>query len=144
MEVPSGTWRVAVRAERLQPGALLAELGHPGVGAVVLFLGTARDHSPGKSGITHLEYEAYGERVESSLTEIVAEARVRWPLLGVAVEHRVGRVDVGEPSVAVAVAAAHRAEAFDAARYVIEELKRRAPIWKQEHWPGGADWVEGA
>lgn len=109
-----------------------------------MFLGTVRDHSPGKTGITHLEYEAYREHVEEMIAAIVAEADRRWGLDAVAVEHRVGTVRVGEPSVGVAVACAHRAEAFEAARYIIDELKHRAPIWKKEHWPGGSEWVEGA
>ena len=76
----------------------------------------------------------------------MAEARERWPLLGVAVEHRVGSLAVGEPSVGVAVSSAHRADGLDAVRYLIDELKARAPVWKKEHWPGGAEWVgpEGA
>jgi molybdopterin synthase catalytic subunit len=111
---------------------------------VVVFLGTVRDHSPGKEGVTHLEYEAYREQVEDKIAEIVDEAGKSWPLLGVVVEHRVGLVEVGESSVGVAVSTAHRAEAFEAARYLIDELKKRAPIWKKEHWPGGAEWVEGS
>jgi molybdopterin synthase catalytic subunit len=95
-------------------------------------------------GVTHLEYEAYAEQVEEKIGGIVAEAGDRWPLLRVVVEHRTGQVVVGEPSVGVAVSSAHRDGAFDAARYVIDELKKRAPIWKKEYWPGGAEWVEGA
>ena len=126
----------------------LAELGSvvqdPTAGGVVTFLGTVRNHSPGKAGVTHLVYEAYNELVEEKVLEIVAEARDKWELVAVRVSHRTGRVDVGEASVAVAVSAAHRVQAFEAARYLIDELKRRAPIWKQEHWPGGEEWIEGA
>lgn len=136
--------RVAVRPDSIDPAALLAEVARPTAGAIVLFLGTARDHSPGISGITDLEYEAYPEMVEVKLAEVVNEAVARWDLEAVAVEHRVGMVAVGEPSVAVAVAAAHREEAFAAGRFLIEELKSRAPIWKKEHWAGGGDWVKGA
>jgi molybdopterin synthase catalytic subunit len=135
---------VAVRSDPLDVAGLAASVGSPRAGAIAVFMGTARDHSPGKEGVTHLEYEVFGERVEQVLAVIAAEAAERWPVEGVAVEHRVGRVEVGEPSVVVAVASAHRAEAFEAARYVIEQLKARAPIWKKEHWPGGAGWVEGA
>ena len=78
------------------------------------------------------------------MLEIVAEARQKWVLVAVKVSHRLGQVAVGETSVGVAVSAAHRVEAFEAARYLIDELKRRAPIWKQEHWPGGDEWIEGA
>jgi molybdopterin synthase catalytic subunit len=136
--------RIRVSEAPIEPGELAAEVGAPGAGAVVVFLGTVRDHSSGKEGVTHLEYEAYQEQIEDKIGEIVAEAGQRWPLLGVVVEHRVGRVDVGEASVGVAVSSAHRDEAFIAARYLIDELKQRAPIWKKEHWPGGADWVEGS
>jgi molybdopterin synthase catalytic subunit len=136
--------RVAIREESIDPAALLTEVGRPDAGATALFIGTARDRSDGKEGVTHLEYEAYREHVESSLEAIVAEVSGRWPVLSVVVEHRVGKVEVGEPSVAVAVSSAHRADAFEAARYLIDELKKRAPIWKREHWPGGAEWVEGA
>lgn len=135
---------MAIRDEPLDPAALLVEVSLPEAGATALFLGTARDHSAGKHGITHLEYEAFPERVEATLTEIVTEAIGRWEVLAVIVEHRVGRVEVGQPSVVVAVSSVHRSEAFEAARHLIDQLKERAPIWKREHWPGGAEWVEGA
>ena len=82
--------------------------------------------------------------VEEKIGEVAIEACERWPVVRLAVEHRVGHVAVGQASVAVAVSCPHRDEAFAAGRYVIEELKKRAPIWKKEHWPGGGDWVEGA
>jgi len=144
MEGAKVSTRVAVRSDEIDPAALLAEVGRPSAGAVVLFLGTARDHSPGKPVITELEYEAYPEMVEGKLAEIVAEAGARWHLEAVVVEHRVGVVTLGTPSVAVAVAAAHREEAFAAGRFLIDELKSRVPIWKKEHWPGGGEWVKGA
>jgi molybdopterin synthase catalytic subunit len=140
----SATIRVALTHVPLDPGALLSEVGRRDAGATALFLGTARDHSDGKKGVTHLEYDAYIEHVEESLRTIAAEASDKWAVLSVVVEHRVGDVSVGDPSVAVAVSSAHRGDAFEAARYVIDELKARAPIWKREHWPGGAEWVEGA
>lgn len=136
--------RIRVSEGLIEPGPLAAEVGDAGAGAVVVFLGTVRDHSPGKAGITHLEYEAYTEQVEAKIAEIVAEAGNRWPILRAVVEHRIGQVEVGEASVGVAVSSPHRAEAFEAARFLIDELKERAPIWKKEHWPGGAEWVEGA
>lgn len=138
------TIRVGLRTEPLDPAALVAEVRRPDSGATALFLGTARDHSEGKTGVTHLEYEAYAEHVEAKLSEICGEAAARWPILAVVVEHRIGDVVVGDASVAVAVATAHRGDAFEAARFVIDELKQRVPIWKREHWPGGAEWVEGA
>jgi molybdopterin synthase catalytic subunit len=138
---------IAVGPDPVDPGALVAFVGDPGSGATVLFLGTVRDHSPARGdepathGVTHLEYEAYEGVVEAKIAEIVAEARDRWPLVKVAAVHRVGELGLGEISVGVAVSSAHRSDAFPAARYLIDELKHRAPIWKKEHWPGGAVWV---
>ena len=136
--------RVAIKAEPLDPAGLLAEVGRPDSGATVLFLGTARDHSPGKDGVTHLDYEAYQELVEAKLDKVVDAACESWPVLSIVVEHRTGRVEIEEASVAVAVSSAHREDAFAAARFVIDTLKESAPIWKRESWPGGAEWVEGA
>jgi molybdopterin synthase catalytic subunit len=136
--------RVTVGEEPIDGGALVAEVGRPDSGATVLFLGTVRDHSEGKAGVTHLEYEVFAERVEPKIEEIVNDASSRWPILSAVVEHRSGTVDLGEASVAVAVACAHRSDAFAAARFIIDELKQRAPIWKKEFWPGGAEWSRGS
>jgi molybdopterin synthase catalytic subunit len=136
--------RVKVGDEVIDAAALVDSVRRPDSGATVLFLGTVRDHSEGKAGVTHLEYEVYAEMVEPKITEIVSDAGGRWPVLSVAVEHRSGVVGLGEVSVAVAVASAHRADAFDAARFIIDELKERAPIWKKEFWPGGAEWSRGS
>jgi molybdopterin synthase catalytic subunit len=135
---------VVVSEAPIDPVRLLALVSRPDSGATVLFLGTVRDHSSGKSGVTHLDYEVYSELVESKIVEVVAEASNRWPVLAVAVEHRSSRVELGEISVAVAVATAHRADAFDAGEYVIDQLKARAPIWKKEFWPGGSEWSQGS
>ena len=110
----------------------------------MLFLGTVRDHSDRVDNVTHLEYEVYAGVVETSIREIADEAAAKWPVLSVVVEHRSGVVELGEASVAVAVSSAHRADAFEAARFIIDELKSRAPIWKKEHWPGGAEWSQGS
>ena len=136
--------RVAVVEETIDVGGLLEEVGHPEAGAVALFLGTVRNHSPRREGVTHLEYEVYRTQVHGKITEIVSEAARRWSVVAMAVEHRTGRVEVGEVAVAVAVSSGHRAEAFAAARYLIDELKERAPIWKKEHWEGGAEWSLGS
>ncbi len=115
----------------------------PSCGAVVLFSGTARDHSADVARVTGLAYEAYAGRVEPRLAAIADDARARWPVLGrIAMLHRTGPVAVGESSVVVAVSAPHRAEAFAAARFCIDTLKATAPIWKQEQWDGGSRWVE--
>ncbi len=136
--------RVLVSDRSIDPTAIHAEIQDDRAGASVVFTGTVRNHAPGKTDVSHLEYEAYPEEVEDKILEVVEEAAGRWALLRVAVEHRVGSLEVREVAVCVGVSAAHRAEAFEAARYIIDELKHRAPIWKKEHWPGGAEWVEGA
>ncbi len=144
MDGPRQVVRVSVGDDPLDTSALVKEVGRPDSGATVLFLGTVRDHSPGKVGVTHLDYEVYVEKVESKILEIIDEAAGQWPLLSVVIEHRSGKVELGEASVAVAVSTAHRADAFAAAKFLIDELKTRAPIWKKEHWPGGAEWSQGS
>lgn len=144
MERTDQSIRVAVTDRPLDPAGALAEVGRPDAGAQALFVGTARDHSEAHPGVTHLDYEAFPDRAEQTMRAIAAEAVERWEVLAVVVEHRVGRVEVGEPSVVVAVSSAHRQDSFEAARYLIDELKARAPLWKKEHWEGGAEWVAGA
>lgn len=135
---------VRVSEAPIDAGALIRWATTPRSGGIASFVGTVRNHAPGKEEVTRLEYEAYTEHVEGVITDVAAEALDRWPIDRVAAHHRVGSLDVGEIAVAVAVSAAHREEAFEAARYVIDEVKARAPIWKKEHWPGGAEWVAGA
>lgn len=139
-EQTSDDW-VEVTPDVLDVSAASEFVCSPESGAIVVFLGTVRDHAPGKAGVTHLEYEAYEGVVEPKITEVVADARERWPLQRVAALHRIGELAVGEISVIVAASSAHRGPAFAAARFLIDELKMRAPIWKKEHWPGGAEWV---
>ena len=144
MERSGQSVRVTVGDDPIDGGDLLAEVSRPDSGATVLFLGTVRDYSEGKTGVSHLDYEVYTEQVEPKIAEIVDEATARWPVLAVVVEHRSGRVDLGEASVAVAVSSGHRGDAFAAARHIIDQLKERAPIWKKEFWPGGAEWSRGS
>jgi molybdopterin synthase catalytic subunit len=136
--------RVTVGADPIDVASLVSEVSRPDSGATVVFLGTVRDHSDARTGVTHLEYEVYAELVEPKIREIVDEAGGRWPILAVVVEHRSGTVNLGEASVAVVVSTPHREDAFTAARFIIDELKTRAPIWKKEHWPGGAEWSPGS
>ena len=113
-------------------------------GAVVTFVGVVRDHADGRDGVYAMTYEAYEEPAVRVMHEIVAEARRRWPdVERVALLHRVGRLELSEPSVAVAVSSPHRGEAFDAACYCIDTLKETAPIWKQEHYHAGTAWAHG-
>lgn len=121
-------------------GPLLDAVQSPSRGGVACFLGTVRDHHGGRK-VLRLEYSAYIPMAEAELARIVAEAESRWDV-AVAVRHRIGRLEIGDAAVAVAVASAHRDEAFVACRYVIEEVKRRAPIWKREVYADGTvEWV---
>ncbi|MBI4276863.1 MAG: molybdenum cofactor biosynthesis protein MoaE [Armatimonadetes bacterium] len=119
---------------------VLRRVGHPLAGAVVLFLGTVRDNSRGLR-VDHLEYEAYQALALTEMNRLVEEARARWPLVKTAIVHRVGRLEVGEVSVAIAVSSPHRGEAFEAGRFLIDSLKQRVPIWKKEVWESGGWWV---
>lgn len=114
----------------------------PSCGAVVTFCGTVRDHSEGRFGVVSLEYETYPEHVRPRLAAVAAATRKRWPVVGrIALLHRVGRLEVGAVSVVVTVSTPHRAEAFDAARFCIDTVKKSVPIWKRETWSEGSDWV---
>jgi len=124
-------------------GQLLADVASAGAGGTVAFLGTVR-RSAEDGDVEAIEYSAYDAMAEEELGRIVAEARDRWPGVRVALRHRVGLVLLGEPSVAIVTAAPHRADAYAASRFLIEETKRRAPIWKKERYASGqARWVEG-
>ena len=136
--------KILISGDKLDLAGLGGSVASPEAGASVIFTGTARNHSPGKTDVTHLDYEAYPNQVEVKIGEIVAEARALWSVLHVTVAHRTGRVEVEDTSVVVAVSSEHRVDAFDCARFVIDELKERAPIWKKESWSGGSEWVEGA
>lgn len=128
----------------IDSAALLSRVKRDGNGAVVLFLGTVRDVNDGR-GVTGIEYSAYRSMAQRELATIVEEAAARTGNVDIAVEHRLGELRVGECSVAVAVAHPHRGLAFEGARYVIEELKRRVPIWKREHYNDGSrKWVRAS
>lgn len=118
----------------------------PDCGAVVTFVGVARDHSVGRPGVDNLEYEAYDTQVVPRLARIAAAARDTWPVLGrIALLHRVGPLAVTEAAVVVVVSSPHRDEAFEAARFCIDTLKSTVPIWKKETWAGGEAWgLDGA
>jgi molybdopterin synthase catalytic subunit len=110
-------------------------------GAVVLFLGTVRELTAGRQTIA-LDYDAYPEMALRKMQELVDAAQQRWPLTAVEVVHRLGHLELGDVSVAVAVGAPHRQQAFEAARFLIDEIKRVAPIWKKENWADGeTEWV---
>ena len=119
---------------------LLAAVADPAAGAVVVFIGTTRNHNEGRD-VERLEYEAYSGMAEKELARIAAEARGRWPIARLAVVHRTGVVPIGMASVAIAVSSAHRGDAFTAARFTIDRLKEVVPIWKKEFFAGGAVWI---
>lgn len=129
---------VAVVTAPISLDALIRRVQGPSTGALAVFLGTVRDVNDGRT-VRGMDYEAYGPMAAAELARIVAETVAQVPDVAVAVEHRVGTLAVGEVSVAVVAGHPHRAPAFDAARRVIEELKRRVPIWKREHYEEG-DW----
>lgn len=113
----------------------------PRCGGVVVFTGTARDHSTGRPDVTRLEYEAYESQVVPRLEEIAERARKQWPDVGrIVLLHRIGEVPITEAAVVVAVSAPHREEAFAAARFGIDTLKSTVPIWKREDWAEGTSW----
>ncbi len=123
--------------------AVLDRVGGAEDGAVALFLGIVRNSNDGRP-VTGMEYEGYTEMARDELSAIVAEAAERAHAGRMAAVHRLGALGVGEVSVAIAVSAPHRAEAFDAARHVIEEIKKRLPVWKREHYlDREAEWLDG-
>ncbi|MDX1675525.1 MAG: molybdenum cofactor biosynthesis protein MoaE [Longimicrobiales bacterium] len=132
-----------VTRDPIVPGDVLARVGAAEDGAVVLFLGTVRNHNEG-AAVTGMTYDAYDEMATKVLTEIAGEAAERLGTDRVAVVHRVGALEIGDVSVAIAASSPHRAEAFDAARYVIEEIKKRLPVWKKEHYvEAESRWLDG-
>lgn len=130
-------------ADPIDPSAILAECVTDSDGAALLFLGTVRNHNEGRE-VGHLDYQAYVPMAEAALREIVAEARKRWDTGEIAVTHRYGRLEIGDVSVAIVVASPHRGEAYGASRFIIEELKKRVPIWKREGYlTGEGEWLRG-
>lgn len=110
-------------------------------GAVVLFLGTVREMTAGRKTVA-LDYEAFPQMAEAKLAELLTEAQGRWPIVNAAIAHRLGRLELGDVSVAVAVSTPHRQQAFEAGKYLIDRLKEIVPIWKKENWADGTtEWV---
>lgn len=139
---PPAVPHIALVEGEISLDGVLASVRRPDCGAVLLFLGTVRDSFRGKA-VLGMEYEAHKALAEHMLIEVAAEAQQRWPVRAVSIVHRSGRMAVGEVSVAVAVAAPHRPEAFEAGRYLIDRLKEYVPIWKKEFLEDGEVWIEG-
>jgi molybdopterin synthase catalytic subunit len=132
---------IKLQTEPLDYFALTELVRRPDCGAVVTFLGTVRDLTGGRVTVA-LDYEAYPAMAEKKMAEIEADTRRRWPVGDIALVHRLGHLDVGEISVAVAVSCPHRSEAFEACRHAIDRLKELVPIWKKENWADGTtEWV---
>jgi molybdopterin synthase catalytic subunit len=136
------TPRVCLHRDVIDPLALLRSVGRPANGAVLLFLGVVREVNDGRS-VTGIEYSAYESMAEAELASIAREAAERFGTSDIAIEHRLGDLALEEASVGIAVAHPHRGVAYDASRWIIEELKRRVPIWKRERYVDGTrEWVD--
>ena len=134
--------RTAVVERPLEPGALLSEVASTANGATVLFVGTVREVNEGRQ-VTGIDYAAYSAMAETELRSIVKEAGTLHQTGDIVVEHRIGTLGLGDASIVIAVAHPRRASAFDAARMIIEEVKRRVPIWKREHYADGTrEWID--
>jgi MoaE-MoaD fusion protein len=134
--------RSSIVREKIDTQAVLAKLKQPADGAAVIFEGVVRDNTRGRPTL-YLNYEAYEEMALKQMDGLIAQALQQFPIRAVVIVHRLGRLEIGETSVLIAVASAHRAAAFDACRWLIDTLKRTVPIWKKEHFEDGAVWADG-
>src|SRR3954469_1344899 len=132
---------VSLTNAAINPTAVMADVSSHDAGAVVLFLGTTREFTRGRRTAS-LDYECYPQMAEQKLAELEAEARRRWPLTGCSIVHRLGRLELGEASIAIAVSSPHRHDAFTAGQWLIDTIKEVVPIWKCENWADGtSEWV---
>jgi len=141
-EVDETLGEVRIVRQRIDAEAVVARVKHPADGAAVIFDGVVRDNTRGRRTM-YLEYEAYEAMATKQLQSLAAEARACFAVRGVSIVHRLGRLEVGETSVLIVVASAHRAAAFEACRWIIDALKKTVPIWKKEHFEDGAVWADG-
>jgi molybdopterin synthase catalytic subunit len=133
---------VGIVHERIDTEAVVGRLKQPADGAAVIFDGVVRDNTRGRRTL-YLDYEAYEEMALKQMESLATEARAKFPIRGVSIVHRLGRLEIGETSVLIVVAAAHRGAAFDACRWIIDTLKKTVPIWKKEYFEDGAVWADG-
>ena len=131
---------IEITHDVLDAESITSQVKHDGAGAVVTFLGTTRDHT-GDRRVLYLEYEAYRPMADQELARVAEEMRERWDLMGVAIAHRLGRLELGETSLVVAVSSAHRKDTFEACHYSVDRIKQIVPIWKKEHFEDGEVWV---
>lgn len=133
---------IELRHDSLSLDRCVEAVRRPASGGVATFVGSVREHSDGHA-VRFLEYEAYEPMALAKMQQVVDEAASRWPVQGMAIQHRLGRLEIGEDAVIIAVSCPHRAEAFEACRFAIDRLKEIVPIWKKEHGAGGETWVGG-
>jgi MoaE-MoaD fusion protein len=136
--VSGGTFTLS--EQPLSVDAAVSEVRSDGAGAIATFVGTTRARSRGRD-VLHLEYEAYEGMAERVMSELADSLKTRYEICDVAIHHRVGRVDIGETSVVIAISAPHRADALSACRDAIDELKVSVPLWKKEFYEGGEEWI---
>jgi molybdopterin converting factor subunit 1 len=139
-DAPSWIGPIKIVRNRVEVAALEAAVADPAAGAICTFVGTTRENNVGRK-VLRLEYEAYEAMAFSEIRKLAEEAGRRWEITRIAITHRIGVVEIGETSVAIAVSAPHRAEAFEACRFTIDHLKEIVPIWKKEHFEGGEVWI---
>lgn len=131
-----------VTADELDPGRVAEHVRRDDAGAVALFYGVVRDHNRGRR-VMHLEYDAYPEMATKVMRQIAAEVKERFGVAEIAIQHRTGRLGIGETSLLVAVSSAHRKEAFEACQALVDRFKETVPVWKKEVFEDGEEWVEG-
>lgn len=129
--------------EPLDPGPLVESVRRDESGAVALFYGVVRNENLGRN-VLYLEYDAYPEMAVKKMREVAAEVRDKYPVTGVGILHRTGRLEIGETSLLVAVSSGHRKEAFEACHFAVDRIKQIVPVWKKEVFEGGEEWIEGA
>ncbi len=131
-----------VTANELHADEAVAAVANPGAGAINVFHGVVRNTNKGR-GVSYLVYEAYGAMAEKEMAAIAEEARAKFDLADCAVFHRTGRLEIGETSLLIAVSSAHRVAAFEGCHWLVDEIKKRVPVWKKEVWDDGEEWIEG-
>ena len=132
----------AITQEPLDPAPLVEAVRRDDSGAVALFYGVVRNENMGRN-VQYLEYDAYPEMAIKKMQEVADEVRAKFPVTGVGVLHRIGRLEIGETSLLVAVSSGHRSEAFAACHYAVDRIKQIVPVWKKEVWEDGEAWIEG-
>lgn len=133
---------IRVTEDELRTDEAVAAVESPAAGAVNVFLGVVRDNNLGRR-VDHLVYDAYPSMAEKVMRELAEEAKSRFDLLDCAVLHRTGRLEIGETSLLIAVSSGHRAASFEGGHWLVNEIKKRVPVWKKEVWEDGEEWIEG-